>query len=63
MGILREIWNLSSVYKQTYLIKLEFFLYLKYVALAQKGYFDPKGGLNCYQMLRQYNQVLDLPKF
>jgi hypothetical protein len=34
MGVLREIWNLSSVFKQTYLIKIEFFLSLKYVALA-----------------------------
>ena len=53
MDVLREIWNLSSVYKQPFLVKLEFFLYLKYVSLAQYGYFDAKkGGVYCYNMLR-----------
>lgn len=32
--ILRQTWNLSSVYKQPFLSKLEFYLSLKYVALA-----------------------------
>ena len=36
---LSSIWNLASVFKQPFLVKQEFFLYLKYVALAQQGHF------------------------
>ncbi len=37
---LKEIWSLSSVFKQPHLQQLEFFLALKYISLAQKGLFS-----------------------
>eukprot|EP00347_Sterkiella_histriomuscorum_P015774 403355731 len=36
--ILREIWNLSSVFRTPHLCKEEFYIYMKYLALAQHGY-------------------------
>lgn len=35
--ILREIWNFASVHKEPFLIKEEFFIALKFVALAEAG--------------------------
>ena len=46
---LREIWNLSSVYKQSFLNQMEFYLYLKYISLAQANQLSG----NPYLMLKQ----------
>ena len=61
--ILRQTWNLSSVYKQPFLSKLEFYLSLKYVALAQAGQFGDASGRDAYKNLRQVHQLLGLPRF
>jgi hypothetical protein len=48
--ILRSIWNLSCFDKTANgLSKLEFFLALKYVALAQAGEFGNPNGSEAYQ--------------
>ena len=62
MDVLREVWNLASVYKQPFLQKPEFFLYLKYVSLAQAGHFG-NGAVSSYEQLKQFHHTLDLPRF
>lgn len=61
--VLRQIWNLSSVYKQPFLSKLEFYLGLKYVSLAQAGQFGNPSGADAYGNLRQMHSLLGLPRF
>ena len=35
IDVLRQIWNLASVQRQPFLTQYEFYLYLKYISLAQ----------------------------
>ena len=49
--MLRQIWNLASVQKQPFLSENEFYLYLKYVSLAQANQL----GDNPYQQLRKFH--------
>ncbi|CDW90131.1 UNKNOWN [Stylonychia lemnae] len=55
--ILREIWNLSSVHKTPHLAKDEFFIFMRYLALAQQGYSVT------IESMRMNNQKVDGPRF
>lgn len=60
--ILRSIWNLSCFDKSANgLSKLEFFLALKYIALAQASEFGNPNGSEAYQQLKKFHLLLALP--